>query len=86
MKKYLKIKKKEIVSIFWSYGKDNVKINEVSKHYTDLNLNIKTKGYIEGDLVKVDILNKSFHVTMGENGNGFVENILEHEFIEIGER
>lgn len=51
-----------------------------------MNLNIKTKGYIEGDLVKVDILNKLFYVTIGENGNGFVENILENEFIEIGER
>ncbi len=36
---------KRIVSVAWSYGEDMTRVDEISRHYTDLNLHIFTENY-----------------------------------------
>ena len=50
-----KTKQKEIVELYWSYGKEHIKLADVSRFYTDLNLHIVTKGYQVGESVEANI-------------------------------
>lgn len=43
------LKLKDIVELYWSYGDEQIRLEDVSRFYTDLNLHIITKGYKTGD-------------------------------------
>lgn len=46
------LKLKDVLELYWSYGDEETRLTEnVSRHYTDLNLHIVTKGYKTGDCV-----------------------------------
>lgn len=46
------LKLKDVIELYWSYGDKEIRLTEnVSRHYTDLNLHIVTKGYKTGDYV-----------------------------------
>lgn len=49
------ISQKQITQIYFSYGKDKIKLDETSRHYKDLNLHIQTQGYEEGEEVEVEL-------------------------------
>ncbi|ECA8973236.1 hypothetical protein ETB55_23440, partial [Salmonella enterica subsp. enterica serovar Omuna] len=48
-------KEKKIVSTSWSYGEDQTELNDISRHYVDLNLHIQTEGYSPGESVSCDV-------------------------------
>ncbi|HDR0629963.1 PAAR domain-containing protein [Pasteurella multocida] len=47
--------KKEIIELFWSYGEQYTRLNDISRHYTDLNLHVITSNYEIGETVEVSI-------------------------------
>jgi hypothetical protein len=44
---------KRVTDIYWSYGDDFTQLQEFSRHYTDLNLHIKTEHHQPGETVSV---------------------------------
>ncbi len=46
---------KEIVDIWFSHSDEQIKIDDISRFYVDLNVHILTKNYREGELVKATI-------------------------------
>ncbi|WP_207797936.1 hypothetical protein, partial [Helicobacter cinaedi] len=40
---------KQITEIYFSYGKDKIKLKDISRHSQDINLHIRTQGYEEGE-------------------------------------
>lgn len=46
---------KKILSISWSYGKDFIPLKQCSRHYTDVNIHIRLKGYAIGEYVTLKI-------------------------------
>ena len=79
-----KTKQKEIVELYWSYGKEHIKLADVSRFYTDLNLHIVTKGYQVGESVEANIEYdtedgvQEFSVAgiVGNNNIAIIENIF----------
>ena len=48
-----KPKNKEIVEMYFSYGKEMIRLEGDSRHSSDLNLHIKTSGYEDGEEVEI---------------------------------
>lgn len=46
---------KKILDLFWSYGEDHKVLKNKSRHYSDVNLHIKTEGYKKGEKASVTI-------------------------------
>ncbi|WP_455537467.1 type VI secretion system tube protein TssD [Prevotella koreensis] len=79
---------KEIIDIYWTYGKEQIPIENVSRFYVDMNLHIKTKGYNVGESLSITIkrddnlpifsTEPSITITgkVDENGNVILSNIL----------
>lgn len=47
----IKETEKRILSVSWSYGKDFIPLKQCSRHYTDINIHIRLKGYVIGEYV-----------------------------------
>lgn len=47
--------KGEVIDLYWSYGDDYTKLDDVSRHYIDLNLHIVTLNYAIGETVSAEI-------------------------------
>lgn len=45
----IKETEKRILSVSWSYGKDFIPLKQCSRHYTDINIHIRLKGYVIGE-------------------------------------
>lgn len=48
----IKETEKRILSVSWSYGKDFIPLKQCSRHYTDINIHIRLKGYVIGAIVR----------------------------------
>lgn len=59
---------KRVVDIFWSYGEDEILVENNSRFYTDLNLHVKVSGYSMGE--SVSLLIEGIKDPYGE-GNSF---------------
>lgn len=46
---------KQIAEIYFYYGKDKIKLRDISRHSQDINLHIRTQGYSEGEEVEVKV-------------------------------
>jgi len=59
---------KTIEDMYWSYGKDQIPLEEDKKtrHYADLNLHVKTKNYADGETVEVTIKNDDGQPLFGD--------------------
>lgn len=87
---------KRIVDIFWTYGPNEYPVSQVSRHYVDLNLHVKTRNHSAGELVKISISsdissdqNRKRHeieveVIVGSDGTGKVLNVFKGRTLEIG--
>lgn len=51
----IKETEKRILSVSWSYGKDLIPLKQCSRHYTDINIHIRLKGYVIGEYVTLKI-------------------------------
>ncbi|EDX3117333.1 hypothetical protein B6O77_004542 [Salmonella enterica subsp. enterica serovar Mississippi] len=78
-------KEKKITSISWSYGEEQTELSDISRHYVDLNLHIRTEGYVSGESVSCQIAYSDFDnnekelTVSGEvnsEGNVFIENVF----------
>ncbi|WP_289769610.1 hypothetical protein [Helicobacter bilis] len=68
---------KAILEIYFSYGEDKIRLNDISRYSQDINLHIRTQGYEEGEEVevKVKIQDKSFTLKGKVNNNEvFIKN------------
>ncbi len=45
----------KITAISWSYGPDAIPLSKFSRHYTDLNLHVRTENHAVGDMVDIAI-------------------------------
>lgn len=48
-------KEKKILDLYWSYGKNYTRIDDISRHRTDLHLHVKTQNYAVGDTVEITL-------------------------------
>lgn len=46
---------KRVLDLFWSYGNDHKTLKSKSRHYSDINLHIKTEGYKKGEKISATI-------------------------------
>ncbi|UOO77112.1 PAAR domain-containing protein [Neisseria sp. Dent CA1/247] len=86
-------KVKQIIELYWSYGEQQVRLDEFSKYYTDLNLHIITRNYLIGEPVEVTIkidneedeLSEQFTVTgiIGSDNCAVIKNIFDGKSIVI---
>lgn len=51
----IKETEKRILSVSWSYGRDFIPLKQCSRHYTDINIHIRLKGYVIGEYVTLKI-------------------------------
>ena len=77
---------KKVTSITWSYGENKQALSALSRHYTDINLHVKTTGYDTGESVsiKVDMpdgSSKSFNATVDSSGEGEIIGVFKNEKI-----
>lgn len=85
----MKIEDKGITEVYWTYSKDFIRLKKKSRHYIDLNLHIKTHGYMPGeciailikrnDLTSIAIETNQIQVIGRVNNNSevIIENIFE---------
>ncbi|EPT5087398.1 hypothetical protein ACVUCS_004442, partial [Salmonella enterica subsp. enterica] len=82
---------KKITSISWSYGEDKIELGDISRHYVDLNLHIRTENYNPGETVCCEVvytdLNNIENVlnvsgVADDSGNVIIDNVFSN--IDIG--
>lgn len=85
----MKIENKGISDVYWTYSKDFIRLKKKSRYYIDLNLHIKTYGYMPGesipilikrnDLISITMETNQIQVIGQVNNNGevIIENIFE---------
>ncbi|WP_343353025.1 hypothetical protein V3I05_06600 [Helicobacter mastomyrinus] len=58
-------KEKQITEIYFSYGEDKIRLNDISRHSQDINLHIKTQGYEEGERLDLtlEFQEKTFQIS-----------------------
>ncbi len=79
---------KEVTSLFWTYGEDEIPVSDISRHYSDLNLHAETKNYRPGETVdiEVDVGNgnkRYFLAKVGMEGIAVSRNIFSKFLINI---
>ena len=64
----VKIEDKGITEVYWTYSKNYIRLKKKSRHYIDLNLHIKTHGYMPGECMDILIKrNDSTSIAVGTN-------------------
>jgi hypothetical protein len=61
-----RVGKQEIKEIYWSYGKDCIRVSGKSRFYADLNLHVKTENYKDGDMVSITLKRKDGQPLFGD--------------------
>lgn len=77
---------KTISKISLSYGEAQTAIESVSRFYTDLNIHVKTSGYLPGETVAVNIsgpTQKTLTGIVGAEGVAIIPNAFASEFIDM---
>ncbi len=77
---------KEVTSLFWTYGDDEIPVSEVSKHYSDLNLHAKTNNYHPGEIVDIEVdmgngVKRNYLAKVGNDDVAVVRNIFKGALI-----
>ncbi|WP_428737060.1 bacteriophage T4 gp5 trimerisation domain-containing protein [Sulfurimonas sp.] len=80
---------KTITNTYWSYGEDEIKISDTSRHYSDLNLHLETLDYEAGEDLSIDIKMgeeiHSFSTQVQEDGTAKILNIFEDKTLILKE-
>ena len=82
---------KVITKLYWSYGEDEIEVQDISRHYADLNLHVETINYKNGEsaMIEVEIPNSetlTFNVLIEANGYGVLHNIFNSTSIALEEQ
>lgn len=79
---------KQILDIYFSYGEDKTKLDKSSRHSSDVNLHLKTKGYEDGESITISIKtqDETFEINDIISDNQLViESVFKDRFIQAGE-
>lgn len=69
-----------------SYGDEQIPVESVSRFYTDLNIHVKTSGYLPGETVTVNIsgtTGKALTGIIGAKGIAIIPNAFGSEIIDM---
>ena len=91
-----KSKEKSIKRLYWSYGQDETPVDDIARHYVDLNLHVETENYAAGE--SVDILLKNddeselvagvrelkLQAKVGADGGAKLLNVFNQKTVQIG--
>lgn len=87
---------KSIKRIFWTYGPNELPLEEVSRHYVDLNLHVETENYAPGETALVVVKNDDgsdlisgsqtmeLQAVVGPDGSAKLMNLFKNKTVEIG--
>ena len=87
---------KVVTRLFWTYGMSELPMEDVSRHYVDLNLHIETENYSPGETVDITLKNddgseliagvQSLNVkaVVGPDGTAKIRDIFKGKTVEIG--
>jgi len=88
---------KSIKRIWWSYGDDETLLEEVSRHYVDLNVHVETENYADGESVDLVLANDdgadlfegkrdfAVKVKVGPDGTGKAMNVFNDKTVMLGQ-
>ncbi|EUB84223.1 PAAR domain-containing protein [Pseudomonas putida] len=77
---------KSIQRITFSYGENQTPVDSISRFYCDLNIHVKTSGYLPGETVAVTIsgtTEKKLTGTVGAKGIAIIPNAFQGEFFDM---
>ena len=74
--------KKEILEMYFSYGKEMIKLEGDDTRFTkDINLHLATQGYNKGEVIDIELErnNQTFstQATIDENGKAIIKNVFD---------
>lgn len=87
---------RSIKRIWWSYGKDETPLEDVSRHYVDLNLHVEVENYANGESIRLHVRNEdgtdlvaglsamTISLPVGADGTGKLLNVFEGKTVQIG--
>ena len=87
---------KVVKRIFWTYGMSELPLEDVSRHYVDLNLHVDTENYSLGETVDITLKNddgselmagvQSLNVTavVGPDGTAKIRDVFKDKTVQIG--
>lgn len=82
---------KSVTDLYFSYGEDFIRLEDVSRHYVDLNLHLVTENYNVGETVQADVEYETENGTekitvsgvVDANGEAIIQNIFNDEVLKI---
>jgi len=72
-------KNKQILETYFSYGEECKRLQDISKHSSDINLHIKTQGYDDGEVIEMTIKSGDSIFTLHgkvKNNEVIIENVF----------
>jgi uncharacterized Zn-binding protein involved in type VI secretion len=87
---------KVVKRIFWTYGMSELPLEEVSRHYVDLNLHVDTENYSPGETVDITIRNDDgselmagvqameLQAVVGPDGVAKIPDVFKGKTVQIG--
>ncbi|KGF78547.1 hypothetical protein IA69_29560 [Massilia sp. JS1662] len=87
---------KVVKRLFWTYGMSELPLEEVSRHYVDLNLHVDTENYSPGETVDITIRNDDgselmagvqsldLQAVVGPDGAAKIPDVFKGKTVQIG--
>ncbi len=87
---------KVVKRLFWTYGMSELSLEEVSRHYVDLNLHVDTENYSPGETVDITIRNDDgselmagvqsldLQAVVGPDGVAKIPDVFKGKTVQIG--
>ena len=87
---------KVVTRLFWTYGMSELPLEDVSRHYVDLNLHVDTKNYSPGETVDITLKNDdgselmvgvqtlNIKAVVGPDGTAKIRDVFKGKTVQIG--
>jgi len=87
---------KVVKRLFWTYGMSELPLEQVSRHYVDLNLHVETENYSPGETVDITIRNDDgselmagvqsldLKAVVGPDGVAKIPDVFQGKTVQIG--
>lgn len=87
---------KAVKRMFWTFGMSEVPLEDVSRHYVDLNLHVETENYSPGETVDVTLSNDdgselmagvqslNLEAVVGQDGVAKIRDVFKGKTVQIG--
>ncbi|TLD79730.1 hypothetical protein LS70_009665 [Helicobacter sp. MIT 11-5569] len=81
--------KDKIVEVYFSYGEEQIRLQEYSRHYTDMNLHIITKDCMDNEEIELTLesSNHQRFTTCAKiyHNEAIIRNVFKDKYIVVGE-